>query len=88
MMTLTTTTMALQIGNRKIVRAVASVAEAKQLVSRLRDQMELAGRGGASRFPTIRLIDATGHTIGHASYNGRMWEGEARAWTPTTRELL
>ncbi len=89
MTNITTAQLALRIGNRKTVLAVDTLAEARQVVNALRNKMEVEGRGGASRFPDVRIIDLlSGATIGHASYNGRMWEGEPRTWTPATRELL
>lgn len=32
-------------------------------------------------------IRRDGVTIAHVSYNGRVWEGEASAWTTETREI-
>lgn len=28
-----------------------------------------------------------GKVVAHVSYNGRMWQGSARAWTPSTQEI-
>lgn len=88
-MLINASSLALQIGNRKTVLAVQSIGDAKRVVNALRDRMEENGRGGASRFPQIRIRDlSTGAVIGHFSYNGRAWEGEPQSWTPSTREMV
>jgi hypothetical protein len=80
--------MALRFGNKKTVLAVDSFAGARTAVNALRDKLETEGRGGNSRFPQVRIVNlADGSTIGHVSYNGRMWEGEPGTWTPATREI-
>ncbi len=79
---------ALRFGNKKTLLSVDSFADAQRAVNALRDRMELEGRGGASRFPHVRILDpVTGAVVGHVSYNGRMWEGEPGSWTPATREI-
>jgi hypothetical protein len=89
LMMITTQALAVRFGNKKTVLAVDTLAAAKKAVDTLRDRMELEGRGGASRFPEVRIIDlSTGNTVAHVSYNGRIWEGEPRTWTPSTREIL
>lgn len=85
---MTTTTMGLQFGNRKTLLAIDSIADAARAVNALRNKMELAGRGGVSRFPQVRILDTmTGQTIAHVSYNGRVWEGKPGSWTTETKEL-
>jgi hypothetical protein len=39
---------------------------------------------GASRTPTPMVLDADGTLIGHISYNGRVWAGDAGNWKPGT----
>ena len=87
--TVQTVQMAVKFSHHKTLLAVDSFAEAQKAVNTLRDNLEMAGCGGASHFPTVRIIDvATGRTIAHVSYNGRIWEGAPRTWTPSTREIV
>lgn len=82
----TTARMGLRIGSN--VREIASFEEAGRLWDQLRGGMEEGGAGGASNAPGVTIVDLdSGKTLAHISYNGRMWEGEAKDWTSKTREI-
>lgn len=71
------------IGKRRY--AVSSLAEASAMFCAARDK---AGTG-ASQTPTPMVFDAaTGKLVAHVSYNGRVWAGHPRDWTPRTKPLL
>lgn len=37
---------------------------------------------GGSQTPPCRILDGDGRQVAHVSYNGRVWEGDARDWQP------
>ena len=66
--------MVVKFGKTRI--SVASVAEASAVYSAARDAAGL----GASRWP-CGVVTAQGKTIGHISYNGRVWAKPSKQWS-------
>lgn len=42
---------------------------------------------GSSRAPGCEILDSFGTVVAHVSYNGRVWLGPRRDWTPDTQRL-
>jgi hypothetical protein len=82
---ITTTTISaftMVIGQRRYV--VESLTEASAKFCAARDT---AGTG-ASETPTPMLYNAAGVLIAHISFNGRVWAGHPREWTPETKPMM
>lgn len=43
---------------------------------------------GARKTPSPKIVDEDGNTIGYVAYNGRVFEGEPKAWTASTALLF
>lgn len=74
--------MTLVIGARLYPVAPETLAAASALYCAKRDASKLP----SSRMPPA-FIMRDGRTIGHMSYNGRVWEGSPRQWSPETKPL-
>lgn len=70
------------VGKRRY--SVSSLAEASAMFCAARDK---AGTG-ASRTPTPMVYNAAGDLVAHISYNGRVWSGHPRDWTPETKPMM
>ncbi len=42
---------------------------------------------GASHAPRCEIIDGEGQVVAHVSYNGRVWPGDVRDWSPDIRPI-
>ena len=62
--------------------ALGSLAECSDAYSRVRDDLGF----GASRLPPAPL-SLDGSPIGYVAYNGRIFAGNSRQWTPDTALL-
>jgi hypothetical protein len=66
-----TKSMFLRVGDR--CYQVATFEQASQMFCIARDK----NGEGASKNPSPKIVDENGSVIGHVSYNGRVWAGEA-----------
>ena len=62
-------TIFLEIGRTRF--QIASYEEASVMFCAVRDQMS----EGASRTPSLKIVNERGEVIAHVSYNGRVWAG-------------
>jgi len=74
--------MTLVIGARWYPVVPDTIAAASALYCAKRDASKLP----SSRMPAA-FIMRDGKTIGHLSYNGRVWAGSPRHWTPDTKPI-
>src|SRR5439155_9566271 len=51
-----------------------------------RATIEKLGLGG-SKTPACLIFNFSGGIVGHVSYNGRVWLGDERSWTPGKRPI-
>lgn len=65
------------------IQSFSTFREARKLCS---DYIERNELGGGSWFGGD-IISPDGKLIAHVSYNGRIWEGEAKDWTSKTIEI-
>lgn len=82
--------LALGIGSKKDLVAVADCAEASRLYRAACDaHMERTGQGASTMQPGL-LYDCAGATptrIGYVSWNGKVWAGSERGWKPGDEPL-
>ena len=64
---------------------VNSLAEAH---ARARKDLEKMYASGATSENWCFVVIEDGKTVAYVSWNGRMWEGDPRGWTPETREIV
>ncbi len=74
-------TLVMVVGKRRY--PVASLEEASAMFCAARNK---AGTG-AKDTPTPMIFDTAGKLVAHVSYNGRVWAGHPRDWTPQTKPL-
>ena len=61
-----------------------TLAECSNIYCRIRDELGL----GASDFPPVPIRrHPHREPLGYVAYNGRIFAGKPRAWTPTTQVL-
>ena len=79
--TQTARTLTMRLGRK--VHKIESFAHASRLYCAERDRRGV----GASRMHAAPITDPDGSTVAYVSYNGRVWQGEPREWTPDTTML-
>lgn len=77
-----TETLFLQIERRRY--QVASLQQASEMWERARDA---SGLGASQIGGHALIVNESGATVAHVSYNGRVWAGLPSGWTPESTPI-